>query len=445
MIDLTSYLLGKKSGGGGGSTLIPKTITQNGNYNPIDDNANGYNYVSVNVPNTYVAGDEGKVVSSGELVSQTSTSFTQNGVYDTTLNNLITVNVSGVGEQETVFYAFKHNPTGITYSVPSYGIKFIPKMVFSIKGIRIKARGSSANVYLSLADGTLLAQKANASVTAGEWNDVFFDNPITLTANTEYVMWASDSSSDTFSVHGALSSKPFITFVESYKSNTADTFPTISWGSWSTPDCGGVDLIISKTGTDKYPFYSQLWDGTVPYQSLSLTATIKYTLPDWVDDFSTNTKNFINDNCYGATSRSSGSTVSYTLDDAFTAFSYNEYSQINLFDGEFVEYNSYIYGSSLLSQYNITLLGDFSQGGSETGNVLSDSITNYSAIILQGVYQKQRTSNYNTTTLYPVILNESFWAGMKDRNSSYTCNVTFTDATTCSLSGNKQVIIYGIE
>ena len=34
---------------------------------------------------------------------------------------------------------------------------------------------------------------------------------------------------------------------------------------------------------------------------------------------------------------------------------------------------------------------------------------------------------------------------MKDRNSSYTCNVTFTDANTCSLSGNKQVIIYGIK
>lgn len=37
------------SGGGGSSTLIPKTITQNGTYNPIDDHADGYSSVYVNV------------------------------------------------------------------------------------------------------------------------------------------------------------------------------------------------------------------------------------------------------------------------------------------------------------------------------------------------------------------------------------------------------------
>ena len=35
--------------GGGGSILIPKTITQNGTYNPSDDNADGYSEVIVNV------------------------------------------------------------------------------------------------------------------------------------------------------------------------------------------------------------------------------------------------------------------------------------------------------------------------------------------------------------------------------------------------------------
>ncbi len=52
MIDLTSYLLGKKSGGGSTPpVLIEKAITQNGTYNASDDNADGYNCVSVNIPN----------------------------------------------------------------------------------------------------------------------------------------------------------------------------------------------------------------------------------------------------------------------------------------------------------------------------------------------------------------------------------------------------------
>lgn len=51
--------------------------------------------ITANVPNTYAAGDEGKVVDNGALVSQTSDSVTQNGTYDTTLISSLTVNVSG--------------------------------------------------------------------------------------------------------------------------------------------------------------------------------------------------------------------------------------------------------------------------------------------------------------------------------------------------------------
>ncbi len=47
---------------GGSSTLIPKTITENGTYNPSSDNADGYSSVVANVPNTYVAGDEVKLL-----------------------------------------------------------------------------------------------------------------------------------------------------------------------------------------------------------------------------------------------------------------------------------------------------------------------------------------------------------------------------------------------
>jgi hypothetical protein len=80
---------------GGSSTLIPKTITTNGTYDPSDDNADGYSSVVANVPNTYVAGDEGKVVNNGTLVAQTAmpNEITVNDTYDTTLYDSITVNV----------------------------------------------------------------------------------------------------------------------------------------------------------------------------------------------------------------------------------------------------------------------------------------------------------------------------------------------------------------
>ena len=86
---------GKLCGGGGGDTptLIDKTISANGTYNASDDEADGYKKVVANVPNTYASGDEGKVVSNGALVAQSSVTKTANGTYDTTLNDEVVVNV----------------------------------------------------------------------------------------------------------------------------------------------------------------------------------------------------------------------------------------------------------------------------------------------------------------------------------------------------------------
>lgn len=69
-----------------------KSITENGTYDVTQ-----YASASVSVPNTYSAGDEGKVVSNGALVAQTSDTVTINDTYDTTLINSLTVNVSGGG------------------------------------------------------------------------------------------------------------------------------------------------------------------------------------------------------------------------------------------------------------------------------------------------------------------------------------------------------------
>lgn len=109
------------------------------------------------------------------------------------------------------------------------------------------------------------------------------------------------------------------------------------------------------------------------------------------------------------------------------------------------EYQGNIYDSSAITAANLVLLGDFSQTGAASGNTLADTISNYFALLLQGIYKAQRTSGYNTTMMYiNPQLNMAYWAGMKDRNSSYDCLVTFTDDTHCNLSGTRQVIIYGL-
>lgn len=93
-MDILSYILGKKAGGGGGeAVLINKNIDANGTYNASADSADGYKKVVVSVPNTYAAGDEGKVVSNGALVAQTSATYTSNDTYDTTKVNSVTVDV----------------------------------------------------------------------------------------------------------------------------------------------------------------------------------------------------------------------------------------------------------------------------------------------------------------------------------------------------------------
>jgi len=118
--------------GGGGSDLGTKTISANGVYKASDDSLDGYSKVTVNVPasavdsgtktisengshdvtgyasasvsvpNSYSAEDEGKVVSNGALVAQSSDTVTENDTYDTTTISSLTVNVSGGGANREV-------------------------------------------------------------------------------------------------------------------------------------------------------------------------------------------------------------------------------------------------------------------------------------------------------------------------------------------------------
>lgn len=69
-------------------------ISSNGTVNVKD-----YASAEVNVPSGITAADEGKVVKNGALVAQTAraTAIAENGTYDTTENNEVTINVQGGG------------------------------------------------------------------------------------------------------------------------------------------------------------------------------------------------------------------------------------------------------------------------------------------------------------------------------------------------------------
>ena len=84
-------VIAEGGGGGGDVDVEPLSVTENGTYTAPTGKA--YSPVNVSVPNSYAAGDEGKVVSNGALVSQTSKNITANGTVDTTTNNEVVVAV----------------------------------------------------------------------------------------------------------------------------------------------------------------------------------------------------------------------------------------------------------------------------------------------------------------------------------------------------------------
>lgn len=88
---LLGFGAGKKAGGGGGVSGTKQiSISQNGT---ITENVATYASaeITVNVPNSYSAADEGKVVINGALVAQGSDTVTQNGTVDTTLISSVVV------------------------------------------------------------------------------------------------------------------------------------------------------------------------------------------------------------------------------------------------------------------------------------------------------------------------------------------------------------------
>lgn len=120
-----------------------KSITENGTYDVTQ-----YASASVSVPNTYSAGDEGKVVSNGALVAQTSDTVTTNDTYDTTLINSLTVNVSGGGGISMDDIAKNLQPSGaitLSSAVTTVMVNaFTNKPITSVSGSAVTTVKTSA-------------------------------------------------------------------------------------------------------------------------------------------------------------------------------------------------------------------------------------------------------------------------------------------------------------
>lgn len=115
MSSIRDIALAKAVGGGGGPSVTVEELTVTENGTTTAPSGKAYSPVNVSVPNSYSAGDEGKVVSNGALVAQTAhATVTENGTIDTTLNNSVIVNVSGGGG----VYSFSASSTYNTGDIP---------------------------------------------------------------------------------------------------------------------------------------------------------------------------------------------------------------------------------------------------------------------------------------------------------------------------------------
>lgn len=155
--------------GSGGSTLITKSITQNGTYNASSDNADGYSQVVVNV-----SGGGG---SSGVYVGTTSpdSSLGNNGDY------------YYLREGRLIYSQGCVESTTTTTNQSQAGYEFTANENCYVVGLFGKLRNAGvANLYLCDINGRILAEIDGVNMT-GDWVYAQLQNPVAIESGTNYI------------------------------------------------------------------------------------------------------------------------------------------------------------------------------------------------------------------------------------------------------------------
>lgn len=139
------------------------SYTENGNYaEDVEQVASVA--VDVDVPNSYSAADEGKVVDGGELVEQTARTITENGQYDTTTNDNVNVNVP--------------NPSTGTKNITTNGQHDVTDYATANVNVPNPSTGSLSITENGTHDVTDYASAEVAVPTGDEWEEVLlWENP----------------------------------------------------------------------------------------------------------------------------------------------------------------------------------------------------------------------------------------------------------------------------
>lgn len=409
--------------------LQSKTAVRNGTVTP-DVGYDGLSRVVVNVPST---GPIAPIIRCGMAKGSMTQTLDLSSV---NAEKLIVVAMNGDTDNKTLgthVETLSSALTGTTLDYHQYSATGDNRMNYRIDAYDLSAGVS--DLEISLTDGWVDEHTAFAWALIGAGDFVIGKVMTTLEAATT---GSNDRSGSvlfgTMNGSGAGSSGGTVYSDIYHKGDTVAT---------DDPGSGYMGSYIiwfaeSGGGGENWPMI----DSVVETGS-GFTATLAGSVPLDTSGFPTNVKKFYDN--YARSTKPTKTDYSIELSQADTGLTLAQLLA-NHPVPLVLEYYNYVYGrTAMIEDLGLVLLGDFSQGGAATGNALSDSIDNYSAILLQGIYRTQRTSEYNTSMLYvDVELNKRYWAGMKDRNSTYDCNVTFTDDQTVSLTGNKQVIIYGM-
>lgn len=184
-----------------------KQINQNGTHDVAQ-----YASAEVNVPNTYSASDEGKVVQSGALVSQSSQTIEENGTYDTTLIDELTVNVSGGGG------AWTWKKDGKTHIWLD-----IKESASLTQYISLRCSANGFNITLDWGDGSAVETKTGSAATQ-------YSHTYTAIGQYEIILDHDGTSSQSGFITGDMSNRACCANIVAIEmSNTK---------KWYLPECG---------------------------------------------------------------------------------------------------------------------------------------------------------------------------------------------------------------